>query len=232
MPELGFYIDDVAAMPHAATPMLAARLRVENARVLEPVHSISLNCQIMIEPLGRGYSAAEEARLHDLFGERERWAQSMKPLLWTIAVLRVKAFTETITIDVPLPCTLDFDVAATKYFYGLEQGEIRASATFSGTVFYARADGALQVMQIPWQSEARFQVSSAQWRAAIDAHYPGNLWLRLPRETFDRLYRYKVLKKIPRWEQLVDHLIDQAEQGDAVERAVQSVLQHAAGSWH
>ncbi len=232
MPELSFHIDDVAAMPHAATPMLGARLRIENARASEPAHSISLNCQVMIEPLGRSYSAVEEARLLDLFGERERWAQSMKPLLWTIAVLKVPTFTERIIIDVPLPCTLDFDVAATKYFYGLEQGAIRASATFSGTVFYARGDGALQVMQIPWQSEARFRVTSGEWRAAIDAHYPENQWLRLPRDTFDRLYRCKVLKKLPHWEQVVDYLLDQAEQGDAVERAVQSVLQHAAGGEH
>lgn len=228
MPELSFHIDDVAAMPHSAAPTLAARLRIENARRNEPVHSISLNCQVTIQPLGRGYTAAEEARLLDLFGERERWAQTMKPLLWTIAVLRVPAFTHNVAIDIPLPCTLDFDVAATKYFYGLEQGSIRASVVFSGTVFYARADGALQVMQIPWESEARFQVTSAQWRAAVDAHFPDHHWLRLPRDTFDRIYRYKVTNQIPRWDQVLERLLDQAERENAGERS--QVLQTAAGS--
>lgn len=217
MPDLSFQIEEVVAMRRSATPALAARLRIANARADEPVQSVSLNCQVMIEPLGRSYSAAEEARLLELFGEREQWARSMTPLLWTNVVLRVPAFREYTIVDIPLPCTLDFDLAATKYFYGLEQGAVRISVVFSGTVFYTRADSALQVMPIPWQSEARFRMTAELWRQAIDAHYPDHYWLRLPRETFERLYLYRIDHHLPAWSELVEHLLDRAERNDRLE---------------
>jgi len=227
MPELTFRIDEVAPMPYAAVPTLAARLLIANARTAEPVQSMLLNCQVSIEPVGRNYTVAEESKLLELFGERERWARTMKPLVWTIVVLKVPGFSESTDVDLPLPCTLDFDVAATKYFYGLDQGSIRCSVVFSGTVFYAQANGALQVMQIPWQSEARFQLPVEKWRAAIDAHYPEAFWLRVPRETFERLYQYKIANHLPMWNQLIEHLLDRAESGDAANAAAHSTLQPA-----
>lgn len=214
MPELSFRVQEVSVMSYAAVPTIAARLHIANARPNEPIQSILLNCQVAIEPLGRAYTDAEEARLLDLFGERERWARTMKPLLWTIAVVRVPGFTGSTEIDLPLPCTLDFDVAATKYFYGLEQGSIRCSVMFSGTVFYARPNGALQAMQIPWDCEARLQLPVEKWRGAIEAHYGDTSWLRLPRETFDRLYRYKVANQLPMWDRLIEHLLNLAERSD------------------
>ena len=47
-----------------------------------------------------------------------------------------------------VPCTFDFNVAATKYFDGLETGEVSSELQFSGTVFYRDWSGLLQVMQI------------------------------------------------------------------------------------
>lgn len=216
MPDLSFCIRDVAVMPHTAAPTLAARLQVTNASP-ESIHSVLLNCQVLLEPLRREYSAAEEAKLLDLFGERERWARSMKPLLWTIAVLNVPRFERETEIDLPLPCSFDFDVAATKYFYGLEQGSIRGSVLFNGTIFYADEHGAVQIAQIPWQNEARFQLPVETWRAAIDAHYPASVWLRLSRETFDRLYRFKVANQFPLWEHLIKHLLDRADSDSSLQ---------------
>jgi hypothetical protein len=191
---------------------------------------MSLRCQVNIEPLGRNYSPAEEARLLDLFGERERWGLSMKPLLWTNEVLGVPGFVENTEVSLPLPCSLDFEVAATKYFYGLEEGSIRCSILFSGTVFYAGHDGILQVMQIPWQSEAHLEIPAQKWREAIDAHYPESFWLRLPRDIFDRLYRYKVKNQIAMWDQLMEHLLNRAiaETADA-DHGVQFAPQSLTG---
>lgn len=210
MPDLSFRIEEVTVMPYAAVPTLAARLHITNALPGEPIHSISLNCQIQIQPLGRKYTAEEEARLLDLFGERERWARTMKPMLWTITVLKVPGFKSETELDIPLPCSLDFDVAATKYFYGLKQGPINASVLFSGTIFYADPSGTLQVAQIPWDREARLQIPVEKWRAAIDSHYPNSTWLRLSQETFDRLYRYKVNHSVPMWDKLIERLLDEA----------------------
>jgi hypothetical protein len=49
------------------------------------------------------------------------------------------------------------------------------------------------------------------WKSAIDAHYAGTTWLRLPKEVLQRLYLYKVARGIPRWEQVIDQLLDRAE---------------------
>jgi hypothetical protein len=218
MPELSFRIGDISVMPYAAIPTLAAKLHIRNADPEQAIHSVNLNCQVQLEPLGRAYSAVEEARLLDLFGERERWARTMKPMLWTNTVVKAPGFSGEIVVDLPLPCTLDFDVAATKYFYGLEAGKISVSALFSGTVFYAGAGGGMQIAPIPWDREAKFHVPVEVWKAAIDAHYPNSIWMRLPKESFDRLYRYKVARGIPMWSQLLDQLIDRAERAELAER--------------
>ncbi len=77
--------------------------------------------------------------------------------------------------------------------------------------------GALQVAQVPWDREARFKLPVEIWRAAIDAHYPQSIWLRLSKETFDRLYRFKVTHGIPLWDKVLENLLDHAEHADARE---------------
>jgi hypothetical protein len=228
MPELAFRIGEVTAMAYAAIPTIAARLHISNAYPAEPVHSISLNCQVQLEPLSRSYSAAEEAKLLDLFGDRGRWSRTMKPMLWTNTVVKVPGFAAEITVDLPLPCTLDFDLAATKYFYGLDSGKISVSVMFSGTVFYAGENGAMQVMQIPWDREARFHLPVEVWKKAIDEHYPNLAWLRLSKETFDRLYRYKVARGIPMWDGMIEQLLDRAELAEVTE--VKAALTVPAGA--
>lgn len=214
MPDLFFRIGDISVLPYAAVPTILARLHVTNASIHEPVQSVSLNCQVQLEPLGRSYSVVEESRLLDLFGERERWARTMKPMLWINTVLKVPAFTHETTLDLLLPCTMDFEVAATKYFYGLEIGNINASVLFSGTVFYTDESGSLQATQIPWDREAKFRLPVSVWQEAISAHYPDSTWLRLSKETFDRLYRFKVARSIPMWDRLINRLLDQAERSE------------------
>lgn len=136
----------------------------------------------------------------------------MKPLHWTNLVVKVPPFTDETTVELSLPCSLDFDVAANKYFYGLDTGSIDVAVMFSGTIFYTGENGAVQISQIPWDREAHFKLPVEAWKAAIDAHYPDTTWLRLPRDTFDRLYRYKVAQSIPFWADVLDRLLDQAEQ--------------------
>jgi Family of unknown function (DUF6084) len=211
VPELSFRVHDVSPLRYAAVPTLGVRLRISNSSATEPIHSVALNCQVRIEPLGRKYTAEEEARLLDLFGERERWARTMKPMLWMQVALNVPGFSGATEAELALPCTLDFDVAATKYFYGLHEGDIQISILFSGTVFYAGADGALQVAQIPWDREARFHLRAAAWQAAVEMHYPNTIWMRLPRETFDRLSQYKMKHSLPMWEQAIAQLLDRVD---------------------
>ncbi|HEY1987702.1 MAG TPA: DUF6084 family protein [Terracidiphilus sp.] len=217
MPDLSFRFDSVDAVPYAAIPTIAARLHLVNSNPARPVHSIVLNCQVQIETLGRSYTAAEEAKLLDLFCERERWARTMKPMLWTNTVIKVPGFATETSVDLLLPCTLDFEVASTKYFYGLQVGNIPITVMFSGTIFYVGDEGAMQVAQIPWDREARFSLPVETWRAAIDAHYPRSVWLRISSETFDRLYQYKIARGAPMWDQVIEKLLDDAKQAEGQE---------------
>ena len=62
----------------------------------QPVDAIALRCQIRIEPQRRRYSEAEAQRLHDLFGDRSRWADTLKPLQFTTVPVMVPGFTGTV----------------------------------------------------------------------------------------------------------------------------------------
>jgi hypothetical protein len=46
----------------------------------------------------------------------------------------------------------------------------------------------------------------------MDAHYPNSQWLRLRRDVFDRLSRYKNSAGLPTWEQAVERLLAVAEE--------------------
>lgn len=215
MPDLSFRVGDVRAMRYAAVPTVAATLHLANRPLDEEIQSVSLNCQIQILPLGRSYTQEEVDRLLDLFGEREQWGRTMKPLHWLNVPVKVPPFRGETAVELSLPCSLDFEVAANKYFYGLNAGSVAINAMLSGTVFFLGDGGRVQIAQIPWDREARFQLPIDIWKAAVDAHYPETAWLRLPRDVFDRLYRYKVAHRIPFWARLIEQLLDQAEETEA-----------------
>jgi hypothetical protein len=208
MPDLRFQIESASMVPFAATPMLAFKLQIENAAVNETIHTIALRCQIQIEVTRRRYAPEEQRRMLDLFGEPDRWSQTLRSLLWTHANVVVPGFAGTSTVvDLPVPCTFDFNVAATKYFEGLTDGDIPLLVLFSGTVFYAPLDGALQVAPISWEQEARFKLPMRVWREMMDSYYPNSVWLSLRRDVFERLYRYKMEHGIPTWEQALENVL-------------------------
>lgn len=211
MPDLQFQIEGAEAVEYAAVPMLALKLRITNAIDGEPVHTLSLNCQVQIEPTRRRYVPKEQEKLLDLFGEPERWSRTVRSLLWMNTIVSVPAFTNTVVVDLPLPCSFDFNVATTKYFHALEAGDIPVSVLFSGTVFYCGENNALQVAQVPWNREADYRIPALLWRQMMDTYYPNSAWLRLEREAFDRLYKYKVRHGIPTWELLLDTLVSSKE---------------------
>ena len=55
--------------------------------------------------------------------------------------LQLPAFETECIAKMPVACSFDLDVAAVKYFYGLEDGAAPLSFLFSGTVFYLDPDG-------------------------------------------------------------------------------------------
>jgi hypothetical protein len=205
VPDLRFQIEDIVPTSHAATPQLTSKLRITNMQS-EPIHSIALRVQVQIEPARRRYSAGEREHLKELFGEPEQWSKSLTPLLWSNASMNVSGFTGSTVADLPLPCSFDFNVAMTKYIYGLEDGELPFSFLFSGTIFHVGNMG-LQIAQIPWDREARFQLPVQIWKEMMNLYYANSAWLCLPRDVFDHLYEYKSRHGIPSWEQMFERLL-------------------------
>lgn len=223
MPDLDFHVEGVAPVPYAAAPTLAFKLRLTERRhggaPPTPIQNVSLRCQLRLEPARRRYSPAEQGRLFELFGEPHRWGQTVRGMLWTHASVVVPPFTGETRVDLPVECSFDFNIAATKYFDALEDGQAPLCLLFSGTIFYADDDGALRVEQIPWEKEVTYPLPVPAWRRMMDAYYPNGAWLCLRKDVFDRLRRYKTLRGLPTWERAVESLLAQAEVAQAEERA-------------
>jgi Family of unknown function (DUF6084) len=218
VPNLGFKVDDAQAVPFAATPTLSFKVRLTNADPEEPIHSVALRCQIQIETARRNYAAEEQSRLRDLFGEPERWGQTLRPMVWTHASSIVPPFKRETVADLPVSCTFDFNVAATKYFAGLADGEVPLCLMFSGTIFYEAENGLLQVAQIPWDRDVNYRLPVRVWREMIDLYYPNTAWLCLRRDVFDRLNEYKTRLGIPTWEQALEELLSTVDESQIEER--------------
>ncbi len=211
MPDLTYKVEGAVSLPFSATPQLGLQLRVTDTDPTPAlIPAVTLRCQIRIEPARRRYEVAEQERLLDLFGEPSRWGQTLRSLLWTHASLIVPPFTGSTAVELPVPCTFDFNVAATKYFEALEDGEVPLTLFFSGTIFHAADDGALQALPIPWEKEAEFRLPVRIWREMMDHFYPNTAWLCLRRDVFDRIHELKMQRGIPTWEQALEFLLSQA----------------------
>lgn len=195
--------------PYAAVPTLLLRLRLEMPEG-EPVHAMVLKAQIRIEPQRRRYSPAEEGRLLELFGEAPQWGTALRPFLWTHVSTTVAGFSGSTEVDLPVPCTYDFEVAGAKYLHSLGDGEIPLVLLFSGTIFSYR-DGQLVVQPVAWNVEADHRLPVSVWRATMDTFFPNSGWIRLRRETIDALTRYKAGRALTSWEDAFERLLKEAD---------------------
>ncbi|HUZ52717.1 MAG TPA: DUF6084 family protein [Streptosporangiaceae bacterium] len=208
MAELVF--DCIGAQPdkYAVVPSMSLILRIAETTG-QRIDAIALRCQIRIEPAKRRYSAAEAERLNDLFGDTERWADTLKPMQLSTVSTMVPRFSGSIEIDLPLQFTYDLEIGSTRYFAGLEAGEIPLLLLFSGTVF-ATMDGRLAVQQVPWSKEAPYRLPLSTWRAAIDAHFPDSAWIKMSTATLDDLLRFKSRQALATWDATLSALLDLA----------------------
>ncbi|MEV4611370.1 DUF6084 family protein [Kitasatospora sp. NPDC049258] len=207
MSELGFSCTGVRADPYAAGPTLVFRLRItaaDNARV----HALALRCQLRIEPAKRRYGPAEAAGLANLFGEPARWGSTLNPVQFAQVSLTVPGFTGETEADLVVPCSYDLDLAATRYFEALTEGDAPLLLLFSGTAFTGA--GGFRVEPVPWDREATCALPAAVWREMIDQHFPGCGWVRLPREDLAALLEYRSRHALPSWEATVRALLASA----------------------
>ena len=207
MPDLGFRITGVDPAARGLAPLMHFKLEVTNSPPTESIHTIMLQAQIQIQAPQRSYTPSEKDKLEDLFGTPERWGQTLRNKLWTHASTCIRTFAGTTEALLPVPCSYDLNISATKYFYALEKEEIPLLFLFSGTIFYAGAEGQLQVQQIPWDKECSYRLPVQTWQALMDHHYPGMAWLSLHRDVFDRLYAYKRRRGLATWDQAIEELL-------------------------
>jgi hypothetical protein len=203
--ELAFTVLGIRPQEHAAAPHLLFRLRVtESTQAV--VHALALRCQLRIEPQRRPYDPAEQAGLTDLFGGSDRYATTLKPFLWAHASTTVQGFQGATEVDLPLPVTYDFEVAAGKYLQALRGGDVPLSLLFSGTVF-TRGDTGFAVEQLSWSCEAACRMPVAVWRDVMDRYFPGAGWIRLDRGAIEELARFRAERGLTSWEATVAELL-------------------------
>ena len=213
MPDLNFQVTGIEPAAHGLTPLLHFNLEVSNEGSTEQIQAVMVQAQIQIQAARRFYSGREKERLADLFGTPDRWGQTLRNRLWTHASAIVRSFSGSTTTILPVQCTYDFNVIATKYFCALEEGDVPLIFLFSGTVFYSRPDGRLQVQQISWDKECGYRMPVKVWKDLMNHHYPNSAWLSLDREVFDKLAAYKRRLGMLTWEQAIERLLaNQAEE--------------------
>ena len=205
MTELSFEVLDARPEEFAAAPHLLFRMRV-NETSGAVVHAIALRCQLRIEPQRRPYDPAEQEGLADLFGTPDRYGSTLKPFLWTHATAMVQGFEGSREFELPVACTYDFDVSATKYIHALRGGNIPVVLLFSGTVFTRGASG-FAVEQLSWSLEAEHRLPVSVWHQLMDLYFPGSGWIRLDRESIDALARYRTAHGLTSWEQTIAQLV-------------------------
>ncbi|MDT5335894.1 MAG: hypothetical protein QOD90_1399 [Mycobacterium sp.] len=209
MTDMTYTVLDVAPESYSLTPRLSARVGIATSDD-EPIRAIALRCQVRIEPLRRNYTDNEAAGLTDLFGPRERWANTQRTFLWQHSTAMVTGFTNVTEVSMPLECTYDFEVAGSKYLHALRDGSIPLQFLFSGTVF-GTGDG-LAVQLVSWESEARYDLPVTVWRDLVKLHYPNAGWVRLGHDTVTALAAYKSARGMLDFDEAINTLLADAPQ--------------------
>ncbi|HEY5833400.1 DUF6084 family protein [Streptomyces sp.] len=189
-PDLAFAVTGAEEERFAALPTL--RFRVEITRVGGgSVSSVALTTAIRIDVARRRYPPRSHRALAELFGAPEQWGGSLRPLAWTRATVHVPAFDVRTAVDIPVECSYDTELAVTKYLRAVDDGDVPLDFLFSGTVFHQSEHGGLRACRISWSQDASYALPAALWHGLIDRYHPGSAWLRLGRETYDRLDEYR-----------------------------------------
>jgi hypothetical protein len=207
IPELDFQVEDAHAQEYAALPTIVFRLAVESLGG-HAVRSVLLDTQIQIAARARPYDSDDVDGLADIFGAAERWGTTLRTLLWTRTTRVVPAFEGATAVELPVACSYDLDVIASRYFGGVGSGGVPLEFLFSGTVFYAGAGGMLQASRISWEQEATYSLPVSVWRETMDRHFPGTAWLRVSSETYDRLTRERARRGEADFEGTLEALLE------------------------
>jgi uncharacterized protein DUF6084 len=206
--DLAFECLDIAPERYGVAPTLIVKLRITESTGAR-VHAIALRCQIRIDPARRQYTDREAELLLDVFGDRGRWGETLKPMQFAYATAMVPSFTGSADIEVPVPVSYDLEVATGKFLHALDADPVALTLLFSGTVFDRGATG-FAVGPVSWQAEAAYRLPASVWTDLMDQYFPDSGWLMLRRGTLDELIRYKSAHGFATWDETIATLVERA----------------------
>lgn len=203
-----FTVLGVEPLPHAAAPTMRFQLHVSDPEGRE-VHTAALSVQIQIEPVKRRYDEETRERLTDLFGAPERWGATTQSFQLARVDVLVPSFVGATSFALDLPLSYDLELAATRYFYAVPDGEVPLRFFFNGMVLYRGEQDHLQVAGVPWSCNARWGMPVEAWKRAMAAHYPGGGWIRLGHDTLAALGRRRTELGAHSYDALVAALLEE-----------------------
>ena len=206
-PDLTFTVTHAGMAPLTAVPTLDFHLAIARSGG-GPIRSILLTTDIRISPARRRHDRATQERLAEVFGVPERWAAQVRPLVWTRATTVVPPFDDRTAVVLPVPCTFDIELAATKYLRAVAEGDIPLDFLFSGTVFHDAVDGRLRTAQISWAKDTTYRLPTALWRQTTRCHGTDGGWIQLSHDSYERLDAYRARNALANWDQTAHALLD------------------------
>ncbi|MFI6033563.1 DUF6084 family protein [Streptomyces sp. NPDC051315] len=192
-PVLAFSVTGAEEERFAALPTLRFGLEIVRTGGL-PVSSVALTTVVRIDVARRRYGPEAHEALGELFGAPDQWAAGMRPLTWARTTVHVPAFDDRTTVEIPVECSYDTELAVTKYLRAVgDDGDVPLDFLFSGTVFHRTPGGpGLAASRVSWtDGDTRYSLPAALWHSLTDRYHAGSPWLRLSRETYDRLDAYR-----------------------------------------
>ena len=156
-----FDVVDARAEPYAAVPTLCsgcAITRADGASRCTPSRCGARSDRAAAPALRRrrGGPAARAVRRARRSGAT-RCGRSCGPHVGTT----VAGFTGSTEVDLPVPCTYDFEVAAAKYLHALDDGEIPLRAAVLRHGVLPRRERRLRAAPVAWHVEASFRLPVA-----------------------------------------------------------------------
>jgi hypothetical protein len=206
-PTPSFEIRGARAPVHSLAPTLIFELEVDDPSDLQ-VFTIALAVQIAIEPAQRRYDEETRERLTELLGEPGRIGSPVRTMHWAQVDVLVQSFRGMTTVEVPVQCNYDLEIAATNYFHSLLDGEVPLVFHFNGGIYYEGEGDRLQIVQLSWEESSNYRMPIEIWRQMMAAHYPHRDWLAASGETIERLRRYKLEQGLPSYEAALERLLD------------------------
>jgi hypothetical protein len=211
VPELGFAVTPARAEEFAAVPTL--RFELDVARLGGPaLCAASLTVDIRIDVARRAYPPGARAALAEVFGLPSQWTRTMTPLAWTQITVQVPAVEDRARLPLTVGCATDAELAITRYLRAVGNEPVPLLLLFSGTLFYRpKPDaGSLLTARVPWSAECDGTLPAGLWHSLVQRYYGDAPWLRLSRQTYERLDAHRLRQVLPDTEAAVADLIDRS----------------------